>query len=177
MPTSSWDRRQWFTDRIADTTSELVVDVGPGEGTYSILGRHLRWDARWLGIEIFEPYVDRFMLGQKYDDVIVGDVRDWTPPPFGYTILFGDVLEHMPREDAVALLKLHLECADEIYVSVPIVESVQGECFGNEHETHVHQWTYDEMSDLLPDADRWEGSVVGRWWWKRITPIGLAAVS
>lgn len=167
MPTSAAEGREWVTNRIADTTAETIVDVGPGEGTYSILGRHLRLDARWLGVEIFEPYVERFMLGQKYDDIVVADIRDWVPVLGDYVILFGDVIEHLPRADAEHLVKWHQRFCEEMMVSVPIVDSPQGACFGNDHETHLHQWTFEEMSELVGECESWRGRQVGRWWWKR----------
>lgn len=152
------------------TDVSTVVDVGPGEGTYSTLGRHILWAARWMSVEAFEPYVERFLLGQKYDDVIVGDIRGWKPDYlFDYLILFGDVLEHMPKDDAIEVLNWHMEHALEIYVSVPIVHSPQGSCFGNDLEAHLHQWTFEEMSGMLPGAESFRGVQVGRWWWRRET--------
>lgn len=175
MPTSAWDGRQWVTNRMAETPHSIktVIDVGPGEGTNSILGRHLIWWSRWIGIEIFEPYVDRFLLGQKYDDVVVADIREHRYyPKDGYLILFGDVLEHLSREDAEMVVRFHQQHAEAIYVSVPIVNSPQGECFGNEHEAHLHQWRFHTMADLL-DADGWvvetfRGVQVGRFWARRV---------
>lgn len=169
MPTSAWDGRKWVTDRLADLSPSIstLIDVGPGEGTYSILGRHLVWWARWVAVEVHEPYVDRFLLGHKYDDVIVRDIREWWPDWNDYAILFGDVLEHLALDDAVAVLEWHKARATHIYVSVPIHESVQGACFGNPHEEHLTQFTFDQMSALLPDADAFEGVDVGRFWWTR----------
>jgi hypothetical protein len=167
MPTSAWDGRRWVTDRFAESKATTVIDIGPGEGTYSTLGRHLIWWAQWIGVEIFEPYVDRFLLGDKYDQIVVQDARTWRPLMEDYLILFGDVLEHMPYQDAVNLLEFHKALATEIYVSVPIVDSPQGACFGNDHETHVHQWSFEEMCDLLPGAETFKGVQVGRWWWRR----------
>lgn len=167
MPTSACEGRDWFTHRLADTTTGTIIDVGAGEGTYSVLGRHLRLDARWIGVEAYEPYVDRFLLGQKYDDVVVQDARTWMPELEDYTILFGDVIEHMPVEDARKLLSFHLDRATNIYVSVPIVYAPQGPCFGNDHETHHHHWHYDEMLALLPDCEGWKGNMVGRFWWQK----------
>lgn len=171
MPTSAWDGRRWVTDRLADSTVETVVDVGPGRGTYSILGRHLIWAAEWHAVEIHGPYIERFLLGELYDHVHVTDIRDWKPELTDYLILFGDVLEHLERDDAADLLAWHLERATEIYVSVPIVHSPQGTCFGNDHEAHLHQWKWDEMSGLLSSVpgtlEAFKGVQVGRWWWRR----------
>lgn len=147
------------------------MDVGPGEGTYSILGRHIVHWATWHAVEIFEPYIERFLLGQKYDHVHVADIREWTIPEDPYLILLGDVLEHMPQEDAINVLQYHLRQAQEVYVSVPIVHSPQGACFGNENEAHLHQWTWDAMTGLLASVpgtlESFKGAQVGRWWWRR----------
>lgn len=168
MPTSAAEGREWVYERIRDTTTPWIIDAGAGEGTYSVLARHTRLDARWVALEIHEPYIDRFLLGQKYDDVLVTDVRLWQPElEDGYTILLGDILEHMPKPDALHVLAFHIARAQNVMVSVPIIESVQGPCFGNQHETHLHQWTWDEMTDLIPDAESWRGHTVGRWWWTR----------
>jgi hypothetical protein len=167
MPTSAAEGRDWFTHRLADTTVGTIVDVGPGEGTHSVLGRHLRLEARWVGVEVHEPYVDRFLLGQKYDDVIVGDARSWLPELDDYGIRFGDVLEHMPVEDAWKLLSFHLERATFVYVSVPIIYAPQGAWCGNDHETHHHHYHYEEMLGLLPGCEGWKGNTVGRFWWQR----------
>lgn len=168
MPTSAAEGREWVYERIRDTNTPWIIDAGAGEGTYSTLARHTRLDARWVGLEIYEPYVDRFLLGQKYDDVLVTDARYWQPElEDGYTILFGDVVEHMPKADALHMLAFHISRAQHIMISVPIINSPQGKCFGNEHEAHLHQWTFEEMSALIPDAESWRGKTLGRWWWTR----------
>lgn len=156
-------------NRISDTTAGTVIDVGAGEGTYAVLARHTRLDARWIGLEVHDPYIERFLLGQKYDVIVVDDIRTWRPDliPGGYVILFGDVLEHMTKDEAVDVLRWHMERADEIMVSVPIVYSPQGAVYGNDHETHHHQYHWEEMDELLPGAESWKGHTVGRWWWKK----------
>jgi len=163
------DGRGWVYDRIRDTTADVIVDVGAGEGTHAILARHTRLDAKWIGVEIHEPYIERFMLRDKYDDVVRADIRTWREPIHSapYVILFGDVLEHMEREQAVALLEFHQRHAEEIYVSVPIVYSPQDACFGNEHEAHLYHWEFEEMRDLLPGCESFQGVMVGRYWWRR----------
>jgi hypothetical protein len=168
MPTSGAEGRGWVYDRIADTTSDWIIDAGAGEGTYSTLARHLRLDARWVALEIHEPYIDRFLLGQKYDDVIVTDIRKWQPVlDGGYTLLLGDVLEHMPREDAIEVLQWHKRYADDIMVSVPIVYAPQSSCVGDEHEAHMHHWHFEEMLEVLGECDSYRGDMVGRFWRRR----------
>lgn len=167
MPLSTYDGRQWVSERLAQTTAPVIVDAGAGAGTYSVLGRHLRWDAHWVGVEAHAPYVDRFLLDHLYDEVVVTDIRDYPPPGQPYVLLLGDVLEHLPHADAVAVLDRHKQHATEIMVSVPIVDSPQDECFDNPHEAHLYQWGYDEMAAQLPGAEGWRGVQVGRYWWRR----------
>lgn len=169
MPTSACEGREWVYERIRDTTTPWIIDAGAGEGTYSVLARHTRLDARWVALEAHEPYVDRFLLGQKYDDVIVTNVRMWKPElEDGYTILFGDILEHLARPDAVELLQWHMQRATEIMVSVPIDYAPQGACYGNELEAHLHHWHFHEMLEVLGECESWKGATVGRYWWKRV---------
>jgi len=112
-----------------------IVDVGAGEGTYSrLLGR----DKRITAIEIFEPYVERYGLRDLYDEVIVGDARAMELPEADCYV-FGDVLEHMTRDEAVALVdKVR---GKHVIISLPLGHFPQGEMYGNVYETHLHTWT------------------------------------
>lgn len=169
MPQSTSDGRGWVYDRIGRTTAPVIFDGGAGQGTYSILARHLRLDAKWIALEIYEPYIERFVLTEKYDEVLNVDLRDWPtdePIPESYVLLLGDVLEHMTRDEAVELLDYHKQYADEIMVSVPIVYSPQDSCFGNDHEAHLHHYHFEEMLALLPGCESFRGVQVGRYWWR-----------
>lgn len=71
-----------------------VLDIGAGCGTFSDLGR--TESEEWTGIEIWGPYAQTYKLEEKYDQLIIGDVRyidfsllgrfDWA--------FIGDILEH-----------------------------------------------------------------------------------
>lgn len=169
MPTSAYAGRQFFTNHLLRVAEELetVIDFGPGEGTYSILGRHIAPNARWIGVEIYKPYLARYDLEQKYDSVIVSDLRH---PEIKHDLsIFGDVLEHLPAQDVWKVLEIQAELSRYIYVSVPIIPAPQGPSHGNSHEEHLHDWTFEEMSDLLQSLgpakwDGWRGHTVGRWW-------------
>lgn len=170
MPTSAFEGRGFFTNHLSWLADEMekVVDFGPGEGTYSILGRHIAPNAEWIGVEIFEPYIERYGLTQKYDTTYLADLRHFTME--SYTLgIFGDVLEHLREESARSVLGYHSARAKYLYVSVPIIPAPQGPSHGNHAETHLHDWTFDTMSDLLRslqpvDYDAWCGHTVGRWW-------------
>jgi hypothetical protein len=108
-----------------------------------------------------------------YDEIHVEDARQSDGHLFHRDLVIcGDVLEHMPREDAVALLHRIVEAgAWNILVSLPIIESVQGEVGGNPHETHLHQWDADDMWRTLAalggNVEYEYGNTLGVWWWSR----------
>ncbi|MGW7350963.1 class I SAM-dependent methyltransferase [Streptomyces sp. NPDC054784] len=180
MPTSDAEGKDWSLARFGRHLPDTVCDVGPGEGTYAKLFRPVHPGVWWTGIEIHGPYVKRYRLRstktrRMYDEIHVEDARDSEPHLFHRDlVILGDVLEHMPREDAVALLERAVAAgAWHILVSVPIVESVQGEIDGNPHEAHLHQWTADDMGDVMASlggtVETMRGQTLGCWWWSRRT--------
>jgi len=128
-----------------------ILDVGPGEGTYARLLRPALPKAEFICLEIFEPYRERFGLDKLYDRVIIGDARTYEPDFPADVVIFGDVLEHMAREEALDVLRRHCARARAVVVSVPIVPFPQGAIGGNPHEVHRDQWTYESF---LADAAR-----------------------
>lgn len=170
MPRSHPEGRDWAVDRIKTTITPIVYDVGCGEGTYSDLARGWRPDALWIGVEIWQPYIDEFDLHRKYDLVINRDLRELNLPQAPFILLAGDVIEHLPRSDALAFFD-HAKAggAQHIMVSVPIVDYPQ-HSHDNPFEEHLDQWTFADMWDaLIPGGiiHAWHGQVLGRFWWTR----------
>lgn len=166
MPRSHPEGRDWAVERIKATTAPVVIDIGCGEGTYSDLARGWRADALWVGVDIWEPYVDQFDLWRKYDIVAIKDCRELILPTIPFVLLCGDVLEHMPRFDAVDFLHHAKQHAEAIMVSVPIIDYPQ-HGHDNPHEEHLDQWTFADMWDALAPGiiHGWRGDIVGRFWW------------
>ncbi|MGW4493769.1 class I SAM-dependent methyltransferase [Streptomyces sp. NPDC004376] len=178
MPTSDSEGKDWSLERFRYHLPNTVTDVGPGEGTYAKLFRPVREGVWWTAVEVFRPYVQRFKLKstktrKMYDEIHVEDVRESEDHLFHRDlVVFGDVLEHVSREDAVALLDRAVAAgAWNILVSVPIVDSPQGEVDGNPHEAHVHQWDADDMDQVLARlggrVETFRGGTLGCWWWTR----------
>jgi hypothetical protein len=119
---------------------ETVVDVGPGCGSWRIfLGPWLP-QSRWTAVEIHQPYVDRFLLAHHYHDVIVADVRDLDPFPACDLVIFGDVLEHMPAADALAVWGRARAVSSRLVLGIPVRHYPQGPWEGNDHEAHITTW-------------------------------------
>lgn len=147
MPRSNGEGVRDLAAEFTRVNPRTVVDIGPGAGTYSDAFRPLN-AARWTAIEIWEPYITGYHLHAKYDDVILADVRTADLPQADLYIA-GDVLEHMPREDALNVIRAITKCADWLMVSVPIVHYPQGAIEGNIYETHHYHWKTEEMSEVL----------------------------
>ncbi len=134
MPFSSADGKShinWVMSRIPAPVTAL--DIGCGEGTYAKMFP----DLKWTGVEIWEPYIDRYELRKLYAELHVADARKWEADKRYSVCFLGDVLEHMTQEEAVNLLNKAKLWADTVIVSIPIGHHPQGEWEGNPHERHV----------------------------------------
>ena len=126
---------------VVDNDIKTVLDIGAGKGTYGHLLRpHVeRIDA----VEIWEPYVEQFGLKKIYDSVVIDDFRNW--PDYALTgrkwdlIVFGDVLEHMAKEESLRVWTHASHMARFGLISVPIIHYPQGAEFGNPYEVHVQE--------------------------------------
>ena len=139
----------WFVNN--QDSINTVVDIGPGSGTYISLIKEQAGccvNAHWIGVEIWAPYIEQFRLRERYNTVINADVRtvDWQQlnPD---VVIAGDVLEHMTKADAVALVDQILSVAKTLIVSIPIRHMPQDEhAYENPHEAHIKDdWSHDEV--------------------------------
>lgn len=165
MPVSHHEGKAWLEAHYSIIRPARVVDVGAGEGIYSMRMRPIH-RAYWTAVEAWEPYVERFALTSKYDEILVGDIRDIELPPADLYIA-GDVLEHMSREDALLVIRRMQAAAPHVFVSVPIIEIHQGAVGGNPYEAHEHHWTFAEMHEALGYCLAAEGEVIGAFHWTR----------
>lgn len=149
MPGSSTAGRREALDMVLTLDPATILDVGPGWGIWVDLLRPWFAEAEFDCIEIYEPYVDRYHLDVRYDLVMVGDVRDLAKPDFiDYDlVIFGDVLEHMDKVDAVAVVaKLLTRWA---LVSIPLGPMPQ-EGTDNPYEEHLSTWTVEDVLSVFP---------------------------
>lgn len=169
MPWSDVTLRPWILAELQQRCGEVrtVVDVGAGAGTgLDFYGPH--WPgARWTAIEIWEPYAGEFGLRDRYDEVIVGDVRELPGLPAADLYIFGDVLEHMPAADAVAVWDRARRVARWLVINLPVLRYEQGMVCGNPFEAHLVHWDMETVrasftgivaeSGPRPDLPPWYG--------------------
>jgi hypothetical protein len=176
MPTSSiWGKSQtieWF--RKNEANIDRILDIGVGSGTYVKLIKEdagICAQSHWVGVEIWQPYIEKYNLSSRYSSIINTDARkiDWRSAGRFDVALAGDVLEHMTKEEAIALVDDILAFCDTLIVSIPIVHYPQGAHEGNPHEEHVKDdWTHDEVvstwGDLIVQDWHHQAGDVGVYW-------------
>ena len=129
-----------------------ILDVGPGAGNYSRLLRPVLPEAAWTGLEIWEPYVERFCLADYYDRIVLADVRNWDPDCDYDLVLMGDVLEHMQKSEAQECVQRFLDHTQLLLISIPIVPMPQEAFDGNPYEVHVKvDWSDEEVLKSFPN--------------------------
>jgi hypothetical protein len=168
VPTSDKQGKLISRLLIEHADPQDIVDVGPGEGTYWDLMKYSTIDSFWAAVEIWEPYIEQYNLWSKYDVVVSQDIRDVEFRPResrDNLIIFGDVLEHMPEDDARQLILRAKQHFRWILVSLPIVHAPQGEVNGNPYEAHVKHWDFDEMHEVMGKCMAFKGSTLGVFWW------------
>jgi len=135
MPWSNPENQQWVIDKVKQLQPKIIIDVGAGAGTYAnLLKPYVQ--SRFIGVEIFKDYIETYKLKELYDEVWLEDIRKYNSLQADL-IIFGDVLEHMTKEEAISVWKVASQGCKYGIISVPIIHYPQGEWFGNVHETHI----------------------------------------
>ena len=155
MPKSNYGGKLWSHKILKrfNRESKLThfLDVGPGIGTYS---KFRQPEQVWTGVEVWAPYIKTYELESLYDQVIVCDIRflDWEKVKPVDVVIFGDVLEHMSKDDALITIERALTHARLVLISIPLVYSAQGELEGNPFEIHVKpDWSNREALESFID--------------------------
>jgi SAM-dependent methyltransferase len=160
MPVSIWLGLEDCVQAITECWPRSVLDAGIGFGLFGHLlrqyldvweGRIQRaeWRIRIDGIEIdarrIQPHAHCL-----YDDLFVGDIRELVPVHASRTpydvILFGDVLEHLPKDDAVCLLRKSIALAmKRVIVRIPLGDGwrKQGR---DEPDHHRSTWSLEDFA-------------------------------
>jgi hypothetical protein len=164
VPHSSREGKEWSAERVAELSPRRILDVGPGVGTYVDLLRPLLPGSHWTGLEIHRPYAERYGLGHRYDELLIGDVRsfDWNATLAWDLVIFGDVLEHLDLPDARRAWRDARAHSGHVLASLPIVDYPQGECEGNPHECHRVSYNHALVNRAFPGiAEHSAGKQIG----------------
>ena len=104
------------------------------------------WKSKVDGIESFAPYITDLQQ-EIYDNIFIGDAVDLIPKNDIYydMIIASDVLEHMEGERGYELLGAIKERSKYAFIVTPIKVLAQGPVYKNKNETHVHEWTKEQL--------------------------------
>lgn len=170
MPASAKEGKNITAGWVNDLPHEFkrVLDLGVGKGTYSRLFRKHPTKlsrAHWIGVEAWAPYIEQFDLRSQYHEIINQDIRllDYDAlKPIDIAIA-GDVLEHVTKEEAIAIVDKVLKISPYMIISIPIIHYPQDAWEGNHYEIHVKDdWSHEEMIATFPQIKRyWTGKIVG----------------
>ena len=170
MPVSVWQGMEDCLELIVERRPASVLDAGVGFGLWGTLLRQYldAWDGRvqpsqWTtridGIEI-DPRRVQAHARAVYTEIVVGDVREVMPRRAAEhrydVILFGDVVEHLPKDDGFALLEAAAGLAEDlVVVRIPLGDGWRRE--GREPpDHHRSQWyagDFDRFPALLREYD------------------------
>lgn len=148
MPVSATENKDIAKQWIDELKPRRVLDIGVGEGTYSLLAR--TEDQYWYGIEAYYPYVEKYNLKSKYDSLIIGDARyiDYGKLPPMSLVIAADFIEHMTRNQAKSLIEELLQHTQYLLICFPVLHLDQHDD-SNQFEDHVDHWSDQQMSDYL----------------------------
>ena len=150
MPWSNPENQQWVLNKVTQLQPKTIIDVGAGSGTYvKLLRPYIQ--SHYVAVEIFKDYITEYKLKELYDEVWVEDIRNYNSLTADL-IIFGDVLEHMTKEEAISVWNTARRGCKYGIISVPIIHYPQGEWFGNIHETHiVDDWNNIKVWEAFED--------------------------
>jgi SAM-dependent methyltransferase len=158
MPTS-------YHGYITDVISEVrrlhpatILDIGIGFGKWGFLFREYldvmngrvfkdQWTTQIEGIEIFHKYI---MPHQQfiYNHIYNMNVLDFDYGQDYDLIFMSDVLEHIAKPEAMALLRKIKDNCKMFYLILPMGEkwlNSQGGMYGNINEAHISQWNEEDI--------------------------------
>ena len=140
--------------RFVDSGHSSLLEAGCGQGNLSRSRYFPSSIPLKLGIELFEPYARSANLLTSYDSVVIGDIRSL---PFRDKsvdcIVCTEVIEHMPKDQGIALIKEFERVAtSQIVISTtdiplkPLDERMATD--GNMAMYHQARWKPHEFQDL-----------------------------
>lgn len=149
MPTAKASTDHFICDLMCRAKPQRMLDVGVGFCRIGYLlrwaleverGRYHKdeWQIHLAGVEIFSPYLTS-LHKYLYDEVEIADIKvssllheqNWD------LVVLAEVLEHLPKEEALELVGRCGERTPLLLISSGKNEEEQSvPTFGNPHETH-----------------------------------------
>jgi SAM-dependent methyltransferase len=161
VPTSSLAGAPKSVHLVWQTKPQRILDVGCGAGTYGVLLRgFLDGPPIVDGCEAWPDYVVRYRLRGIYDHLhlcYAHELGDDVLATYD-TVFMGDVIEHMPKDEALALLE---RIPGWVVIATPEHHFHNGDGLPPT-EAHVSHWTRDDF-DGTGRLDHYEVWMAGQY--------------
>jgi hypothetical protein len=158
MPDSANEHLDYLRTRLRADPPASILDVGMGRGSYGwFLRNDVGWKGTLTGMEIWAPYVEgetALSGGNRtyYDGgIIVADMRASSErmAKLSPDMIFAfDVIEHVVKDEGIAVIRAMQSAARTVLVCSPIVLYPQGGWGGNPHEAHKHDWDVPQFQEI-----------------------------
>ena len=147
------DKAEAFFTHIKDDVN-TVLDVGVGAGKYGQMwGDKVKPEIDMQGIEICGPYFKRFanVYRKYYSQVHNEDIAScFNRPEIKFDlVIFGDVLEHLPKSQGLDVLHFFIYRCKYMWVQYP-QHYIQNpaDVEGYFHEAHISVWKPEDFDTL-----------------------------
>ena len=125
--------------QILRSKAAIAVDFGAGQGKYGMMLRDIFGKKVHItAVEVFANTARYLKRKKIYDTVVSSDCQTWLEKNRQYYDLavFGDILEHLRRDEIYRCIDIALNYFDKIIIVVPVGEERQGAIGGNIYEKH-----------------------------------------
>ncbi len=161
MGTSNWQNISYNIELIRKLDPESILDVGVGFGRWGILFREFleiwdnaRYDGKWQividGVEIFPGYIKDYHKYFYNEIFITGALEYLEETEKRYDLInFGDIIEHLDKDEGEKLIELALEKGKYVLINIPIGKHWQQDgTTENPHEAHRSIWYNNDFTKL-----------------------------
>ena len=126
------------SNMISNIDPTYIVDFGCGLGKYSDMCKAtLKHPYDIIGIDGFQPTIDYLKQTDKYRDTIYGLIENEVNNFNGDLAIFGDVLEHLPKQTSFNIIDKAIETFKYVIIVIPLHDYPQGPSGGNVLEEHI----------------------------------------
>ena len=152
MPFSSSTFDSVLSCHLTRIAPKSILDVGAGAGKYGKMVKEILPDCRIEGIEPTKQYIEDYKLTECYAEIHPVTLRQYCSSNSTARhdlVLFGDVLEHFFRSEAIDYIDYFLYRSEWVFVIWPTMMP-QDDVGGNSYEIHKSNFG---ISDLAGKFD------------------------
>jgi len=162
--TSTLYSTEWVVERTVACAPKSILDVGCGWGRWGFLAREFLevwvrrfrpedWAVTIHGVDIHEGTWTP-LHEYLYDQTFTADIRTWDPPQQYDLAICCDVVEHMTKPEAVAMLEKLMSVSAHVLVGVPLDFGLRPGFDSNPYEAHVAVWGEHDLDALFAPEHR-----------------------